>query len=299
MIMTDQDHDGSHIKGLIMNFFHSFYPSLLKLPGFLVEFITPIVKATKGSQMKSFYTMPQYENWKESLGGSSKGWKIKYYKGLGTSTSAEAKEYFAAIDRHRKQFVYNGAEDDEAIEMAFSKKKIEERKEWLAAFKPGTYLDMAEDELTYQDFVNKELILFSRADLERSIPSVMDGLKPGQRKILFACFKKKLHKEDVKVGNLAGYVSDNAAYHHGEASLAGTIVGMAQDFVGSNNVNLLYPAGQFGTRRQGGKDAASPRYIYTRLAALTRHLFNEQDDQLLSYLNEDGQKIEPEVRVLK
>ena len=44
MIMTDQDHDGSHIKGLIMNFFHHFYPSLLKMPGFLLEFITPIVK---------------------------------------------------------------------------------------------------------------------------------------------------------------------------------------------------------------------------------------------------------------
>ena len=67
-----------------------------------------------------------------------------------------------------------------------------------------------------------------------------------------------------------------------------------QDFVGSNNINLLYPSGMFGTRRQGGKDAASPRYIYTKLAALSRHLFNEADDQLLNYLNEDGQKIEPE-----
>ncbi len=44
MIMTDQDHDGSHIKGLIMNFLHHFYPSLLRIPGFLVEFITPIIK---------------------------------------------------------------------------------------------------------------------------------------------------------------------------------------------------------------------------------------------------------------
>ncbi|GAX77591.1 hypothetical protein CEUSTIGMA_g5035.t1 [Chlamydomonas eustigma] len=294
MIMTDQDHDGSHIKGLIMNFLHSFFPALLKLPGFLLEFITPIVKASKGSQTRTFYTMPQYESWKESLGGSTKGWKIKYYKGLGTSTSAEAKEYFAAIDRHRKEFVWLGDGDGEAIEMAFSKKKIEERKAWLTAFEPGTFLDMAQEELSYQDFVNKELILFSRADLERSIPNVMDGLKPGQRKIMFASFKKKLYKEEVKVGNLAGYVSDNAAYHHGEASLAGTIVGMAQDFVGSNNINLLYPSGMFGTRRQGGKDAASPRYIYTKLSVLARHLFNEADDQLLNYLNEDGQKIEPE-----
>ena len=83
--------------------------------------------------------------------------------------------------------------------MAFSKKKIEERKAWLTAFEPGTFLDMAVNDLSYQDFVNKELILFSRADLERSIPNVMDGLKPGQRKIMFSCFKKKLYKEEVKV----------------------------------------------------------------------------------------------------
>lgn len=139
----------------------------------------------------------------------------------------------------------------------------------------------------------QELILFSRADLERSIPSMVDGLKPGQRKILFSCFKRNL-KTDIKVAQLAGYVSEHSAYHHGEQSLASTIVNLAQDYVGSNNVNLLVPSGQFGTRLQGGKDAASARYIYTRLAPLTRHLYNEADDQLLNYLNEEGQNIEPQ-----
>jgi len=96
------------------------------------------------------------------------------------------------------------------------------------------------------------------------------------------------------VAQLAGYVSEHSAYHHGEASLQQTIVGLAQDFVGSNNVNLLVPSGQFGTRLQGGKDAASPRYIYTRLAPLARHLFHKADDKLLRYLCEEGQSIEPE-----
>jgi DNA topoisomerase II len=292
MIMTDQDHDGSHIKGLIMNFLHTFYPSLLKIPNFLVEFITPIIKATKGRESVSFFTLPEYETWRERV-GNQRGWKIKYYKGLGTSTSAEAKEYFARIGSHRKQFEWRGDEDGEALEMAFSKKKVEERKEWLRSFVPGTYLDHSADRISYADFVHKELILFSRADLERSIPSVVDGLKPGQRKILYACFKRNL-KNDIKVAQLAGYVAEHSAYHHGEQSLAGTILGLAQDFVGSNNINLLVPQGQFGTRLQGGKDAASARYIFTRLAPLTRHLFNEADDALLSYLNEEGQTIEPE-----
>lgn len=98
----------------------------------------------------------------------------------------------------------------------------------------------------------------------------------------------------VQVAQLSAYVAEHSAYHHGETSLASTIVGLAQDFVGSNNINLLFPSGQFGTRLQGGKDAASSRYIYTRLAPLTRHLFNEADDALLNYLNEEGQNIEPD-----
>eukprot|EP00892_Ulva_mutabilis_P007081 jgi/Ulvmu1/4745/UM020_0029.1 len=291
MIMTDQDQDGSHIKGLIMNYLHHFYPSLLKVPGFLVEFITPIVKATKGHQVKVFYTIPEYEAWKEEV-GNLRGWKIKYYKGLGTSTSKEAKEYFAALTSHRKTFVWTGDEDGQSLELAFSKKKVEQRKIWLKDFVPGTFLDHEAEEITYSDFVHRELILFSRADLDRSIPCMLDGLKPGQRKILFACFKRNL-KNDVKVAQLSGYVAEHSAYHHGETSLQSTIVGLAQDFVGSNNINLLYPSGQFGTRLQGGKDSASARYIFTRLAPLARHLFNEADDALLEYQTEEGQRIEP------
>ena len=143
-----------------------------------------------------------------------------------------------------------------------------------------------------QDFVHKELSLFSVADNQRSIPCVVDGLKPSQRKVLFACFKRKL-KREIKVAQLAGYVSEHSAYHHGEASLTGTIVGMAQDFVGSNNVNLLAPCGQFGTRIMGGKDAASSRYIFTKLEAVARKVFHPDDDAVLKYLDDDGQSIEP------
>ncbi|GLI60786.1 hypothetical protein VaNZ11_003019 [Volvox africanus] len=293
MIMTDQDHDGSHIKGLIMNFMHSFYPSLLKVPGFLLEFITPIVKARRGRETKVFYTIPEYEAWKESMDNNISGWEIKYYKGLGTSTKQEAQDYFSRLHQHRKEFVWTGDEDGDAIELAFSKKRVDDRKDWLSNFVPGTYLDQSVDKISFADFINKELILFSRADLDRSIPSMLDGLKPGQRKILFACFKRNL-KKDIKVAQLSAYVAEHSAYHHGEQSLASTIVNLAQDFVGSNNINLLHPSGQFGTRLQGGKDAASARYIYTRLGKLTRHLFNENDDVLLKYLNEEGQSIEPE-----
>eukprot|EP00497_Spongosphaera_streptacantha_P001409 TRINITY_DN199_c0_g2_i7.p1 TRINITY_DN199_c0_g2~~TRINITY_DN199_c0_g2_i7.p1 ORF type:complete len:544 (-),score=214.66 TRINITY_DN199_c0_g2_i7:27-1469(-) len=126
----------------------------------------------------------------------------------------------------------------------------------------------------------------------RSIPSAVDGLKPGQRKILFACFKKKMKKE-IKVAQLQGYVGEQAAYHHGEMSLVQTIVGMAQNFCGSNNINILYPSGQFGTRNMGGKDAASARYIFTKLCPIARNVFHADDDQLLDYLDDDGLTVEP------
>ena len=95
------------------------------------------------------------------------------------------------------------------------------------------------------------------------------------------------------MAQLSGYVSENAAYHHGEASLQATIVNMAQNFVGSNNVNLLQPQGQFGTRLEGGKDAASARYITTYLTPLARLVFPKADDAILDYLEDDGLSVEP------
>ncbi|XDB61233.1 PREDICTED: DNA topoisomerase 2-alpha [Capra hircus] len=303
MIMTDQDQDGSHIKGLLINFIHHNWPSLLR-HRFLEEFITPIVKVSKNKQEMAFYSLPEFEEWKSSTPNHKK-WKVKYYKGLGTSTSKEAKEYFADMKRHRIQFKYSGPEDDAAISLAFSKKQIDDRKEWLTHFMedrrqrkllglPDDYLyGQATTYLTYNDFINKELILFSNSDNERSIPSMVDGLKPGQRKVLFTCFKRN-DKREVKVAQLAGSVAEMSSYHHGEMSLMMTIINLAQNFVGSNNLNLLQPIGQFGTRLHGGKDSASPRYIFTMLSPLARLLFPAKDDHTLKFLYDDNQRVEPE-----
>ncbi|XP_064030323.1 DNA topoisomerase 2-alpha [Pogoniulus pusillus] len=303
MIMTDQDQDGSHIKGLLINFIHHNWPSLLK-HNFLEEFITPIIKASKNKEEIAFYSIPEFEEWKNSTQNYN-SWKIKYYKGLGTSTSKEAKEYFADMAKHRISFRYSGPEDDAAITLAFSKKKVDERKEWLTNFMqdrrerklhglPEEYLyGKNTDYLTYNDFINKELVLFSNSDNERSIPSLVDGLKPGQRKVLFTCFKRN-DKREVKVAQLAGSVAEMSSYHHGEASLMMTIINLAQNFVGSNNLNLLQPIGQFGTRLHGGKDSASPRYIFTMLSPLARLLFPAVDDNVLNFLYDDNQRVEPE-----
>lgn len=293
MIMTDQDPDGSHIKGLVINFLHYFWPSLLKIPGFIVEFVTPIVKVRRRKQCRTFFTLHEYKTWCAKTEAKEAGWTIKYYKGLGTSTGAEAREYFSDLKTHQLDFVYDGQPIvDDLIDMAFSKRRADNRKEWINASDKDAFVDHSQSTLTYSDFVNRELVHFSVMDNVRSIPSMLDGFKPGQRKILFSCFKRKL-REEIKVAQLAGYVAEHSSYHHGEVSLAGTIVGMAQTFVGSNNLNLLFPSGQFGTRLQGGKDAASTRYIFTRLTPSARALFPEEDDILLDFLKDDGNDIEP------
>ncbi len=297
MLMTDQDADGSHIKGLFINFIHVLWPSLVTHNGFLMEFVTPLIKATKGKQAKWFFSLSEYKAWTDDRAG----WRVKYYKGLGTSSSAEAREYFSDLDRHVKQFEWSSKEDDSTIELAFSKldgtASSDKRKRWLEHYDPEVFVDRAVSnrKLSYSDFVNKELVAYMYYSNLRAIPSLFDGLKLGQRKVLYSCFKKGLRVGDeIKVVQLAGYVSEVAAYHHGETALHGTIVNMAASYVGSNNnVPLLEGVGQFGTRLQGGKDAASPRYIYCGIGALTRDLFREEDEELLTEEEEDGERVQP------
>ena len=293
IFMTDQDLDGSHIKGLCINLFQNEWASLTHIPGFIGFMNTPILKAKKGGQELKFYNEGEYEKWKGE--NDSKGWSIKYYKGLGTSSKTEWREYF-----EEKKFVgfeHTGTISDDAIDMVFNKKRADDRKTWLEnVYDRSSYADTSKQMIPYEEFINKELIHFSKYDCDRSIPNLMDGLKISLRKILFCAFKKRLTTE-IKVAQFSGYVSENSLYHHGEESLNKAIVGMAQNFTGSNNINLLFPSGQFGSRIKGGQDASSPRYIFTRLEKIARLIFPEQDDKILKYLDDDGTPVEPQFYV--
>jgi len=299
-ILTDQDHDGSHIKGLVLNFLHVFFPSLLEVEGFLKFFITPISKVSKGSVVRSFYTYNDMEQWfKQNNQGA--GWRTKFYKGLGTSTSKEAKEYFSDLPKHLIDFKFTTEKTTKnCLELAFKKEFADKRKVWVnrmnALEEPRLEYDPNLG-MTYDDFIDDELILFSVADNIRSLPSVIDGMKPSQRKVLYGSMTRSKKYEDIKVSQLAGDISLRTAYHHGEASLIGTIIGMAQDFTGSNNINQLIPSGQFGSRVMGGKDHASARYIFTRLNDIVDTIYHSDDLPLLTYNVDDGQSVEPTVFV--
>ena len=348
ILLTDSDVDGSHIKGLLMNFFHYFWPSLLKIEGFVQSISTPIIKVYKKSDNKKlnpeiFYTLTEYNKWCESVGDNFKNYVIKYYKGLGTSTEKEAKESFTDIENkiinyiwdmkslsqstiNNSKDIYNDINNSDkksnsdnsdnnsdniseisdnqvdknelsyqALTLAFAKQKSNDRKEWLRQYKPEIIIENSIKKISYHEFINKDLIHFSNSDNIRSIPNITDGLKPSQRKILFGSFKRKLDNEEIKVAQLSGYISEHTGYHHGEASLQGAIINMAQDFCGSNNINLLKPNGNFGSRRMGGKDSASPRYIFTQLNEITRAIYINKDESVLEYNIEEGDIVEPVV----
>ena len=241
--------------------------------------------------------MPAFEKWKSKT-ENSQTWELKYYKGLGTSTSKEVIEYFSDMKRHRIQLNYNSERDDFAIQLAFSKKFCHERKNWLTMTNFKNMSDMSDlyekdtTLISCDDFINKEYVLFLNLTNERAIPSLVDGFTSGQRRVMFTCFKCNLHRE-IDVAQLAASVSDMSAYRHGEMSLKDTIVNLAQNYVGSNNINLLQPIGQFGTRLHGGENSASAHYTFTALSPLARLIFNPKDDPLFNYLNEDGLKVEP------
>jgi DNA topoisomerase-2 len=293
LFMTDQDLDGAHIQGLGINLFQIEWPSLTKIPGFIGFMNTPILKARRGAQEVLFYNDGEFNAWKKQFPGEvvPASWSTKYYKGLGTSTGKEFKEYF----EHKKmvEFVHTGQSSDDRLDMAFNKKRADDRKEWLSNYSREAFLDTSKPAIPYEEFIDRGLIHFSIYDNERSIPNLMDGLKISLRKILYAAFKKGGLKTEIKVAQFSGYVSEHSAYHHGEASLNAAIVGMAQNFVGSNNINLLEPNGQFGTRGAGGNDSASERYIFTQLNKLTRLIYRQEDDAVLSYIDDDGQMVEP------
>jgi DNA topoisomerase II len=354
VILTDQDVDGSHIKGLIINAFHYLWPTLIKnVDGFIQTMITPIVKAHRvgDNKMTVFYNLTDYNKWLSNVDNVKK-WKIKYYKGLGTTPLAEAKDSFIDFDNVSFTYIWNDTKqiefdnasinskvtvcgdttsivydadeecinkkplhksmlkpkpkskkqplltdinsDEYSIRLAFDENMTDHRKHLLMNYDHNNILDYNSKYITYHEFVNKDLVHFSNEDIMRSIPSIIDGFKPSQRKVYYVTLSHNL-KDTIRVSQLAGYVSAESKYHHGEASLHGTITTMARTFVGSNNINVLFDDGNFGTRTSGGKDVSQPRYIATKINDIYHKLIRSEDNIILKYRYEEGGKIEPYV----
>ena len=291
-IITDADEDGHHICSLILNFFHKLFPTLFdRSEPFLSIMMTPIAKIIQGSRIQSFYNDYDYQRALEEIQTLQRPFQVKYYKGLGTSSNAEILETFG------EKIVDFLKDEDTTTSMnkIFHKSFSADRKQWLLHYDPTRYI-VPEKNYPITTYFNQELIKYSMEDCKRSIPNIYDGLKVSQRKCLFSVFKKNLqyNLKSMKVAQLAGYCAEHSNYHHGENCLFETIIKMSHHFPGSNNIPFFERDGQFGSRSHGGKDAANARYIFTKLAPLTRLLFPAEDDILLNYTLDDGDKVEPD-----
>jgi len=249
----------------------------------------------QGASIRDFYNLNEFNTWTAS--GANAGWRVKYYKGLGTWTQGDAKALLSTTPAVK---LLGDDDDDDSMALAFDKKKADSRKQWILNSVAVPPVPDYTTDMTISDFVNTDLVNFSRYDTERSLPSMLDGLKTSQRKILFTVLKRNYIdvSREVKVAQLSGAVAELTLYLHGEQSLNDAIVSMSQDFVGSNNLPLLFPDGAFGTRlgtsNGAGKDAASARYIYTYAQEVTRLMFRADDDALLPLKKEEGFDVEPE-----
>jgi DNA topoisomerase-2 len=296
----DADFDGIHIESLILNFFHSLYPTLLQRDQpFIVSMKTPIARVIKKTGDLLFYDERRFHKF---LDEQTSKLNVKYYKGLGTTKAEDVPDTFGM---KMVEFI-NDDQSLASMVKAFHKKSADARKIWLEQYNPEAYTFSLDDQgkttsMSITNFINGELIKFSHADCARSIPNGIDGLKESHRKILYAVKKRNLKYsgKSLKVAQLAAYTAEHSDYHHGENNLLETIIGMAQEFPGSNNIPLLYRDGMFGTRLEaGGADAANGRYIFTKMDALTELIFREEDEAILTYVRDDGGNfIEPEFYV--
>lgn len=292
MVLADADVDGLHILGLIMNLFHCKYPTLLAR-GYIKYLKTKILEANKGKEKLKFYTQHEYEEWvKESPDHAN--WKVNYFKGLGTSEDDDI------FEESKAPKIVMTVYDDIApysLRLAFDQSLSNNRKMWISQWKPDHSVEKMKVQ-PISSFINHEFIQFSLADIARSIPRFTDGLKVSQRKIIWAALKKwKTNAggkaEKFKVAQFAASISASLNYHHGEKSLEGAIVALAQNFVGSNNLPYLERNGQFGTRSMLGKDASAGRYIFTKPEFWIPLVFKSIDNHILDQIVEEGQKIEP------
>jgi len=306
LLATDADDDGAHIKGLIMGMIEHLYPSILSTD-VLQTIRTPMVVATVGGRRVKFYTNSDYDQWCEETPDhdNQKKYKQMFYKGLGTNTKKDVLEVIAD-----PRIVVNVSDEKtkESMDMCFGRGQAGKRKEWANRIDEARGLSVPNEvqEQTVTEFVDNELIFYTVSNILRSIPSFQDGLKQGQRKVVYSVFRnwskenkpKNGLRTDLplfKVAQFAGYVAQHENYHHGEKCLEDTIVHLAQDYIGSgNNILHLDPEGQFGSRAAAGKDRAQSRYLFTKPNELMRFLYVPADFNLVPQMVEEGQKIEPE-----
>jgi DNA topoisomerase-2 len=305
VIMADSDDDGKHIVGLVLNLFWCLYPTLLYRNDFIYFLRTPIMRIYLSKSKLAFYTDSEYKEWLKRVDPKVvKTARIKYCKGLGSSSDADIKDDMIASQNIGGTGLVVSCVVNEhtrpALELAFSDKNADIRKKWIADVDFTQPIPSTQLAVPISDFIYHEFVEYSRTSVVRSIPHLLDGMKESQRKIVhgilnkWKVYTKKANYKAEKVIRFASFVSERTAYKHGETSLCKAIIHMAQSFTGSNNLPFFNGEGQFGTRNKMGKDASNERYISVSPAWWLPYIIRKEDEPLLTTVVDEDKECEPQ-----
>ena len=319
IIATDQDLDGTgKILPLVLVWIHTFWPNLYK-HGFVKCYRTPIIRVYKSLSNgrinpkilpKEFYYENEFREWDIlQTPEDKKNNDVKYYKGL---ASHDPKQEMPMMFGHFFNDIYifklnidkKGVDLDNRIFEIYYGKDTNIRKIELST--PVKFLSIEDlTQIKQSRIIPCEIQLtvdakaYKHDDIQRKIPNALTGIPIARTKILYAALKVlSSNNKDRKVYQLGGKVAELAHYHHGDASLNGTIINMTQRFPNANRYPIFTGVGQFGTRYSDGSDAGAARYIYVRLAKpFACAVFPQEDSYLLPYVEEDGERAQPQYYV--
>jgi DNA topoisomerase-2 len=296
IVASDQDLDGFYINSSILNTIEILFAGLLENQ-MVYRLNTPLIIAfpkKKKDSIKEFLSDTDFKNWEDKSDISK--YDIKYYKGLSTHDDLTTKRIFDPLDKSLINFAY----DKPSIRLFkeyFASEEVKARKRiLLTPFIPITAEEIKSGIVKCSSFLNDGLKAFQLDNLSRKLINIVDGLKHASRKIVYVLdsyFGQGNHQK--KVYQLCGHVCDTMQYEHGPDSLNKTIIKLAATYKGSNIYPLITPHSNFGTRREGGKDAGAPRYIFCNANRKLLHaLFPKEDFPDLQYNICEGHVVEPQ-----
>jgi len=306
LLCVDQDLDGTgKIAALVLVWIYLFWPALIKA-GRVGRFMTPLVRAYPTAKRPAahpveFYYESELACWLAEDPARSSTHRIKYYKGLATHDGNEVVRMFTPEAFNRSIYTYTMDDTAKRLFEVYFGADPALRKEALVT--PVAHLSA---ECTLELHRRREIPVgrvqldidtksYKNDAIQRQISGGADGLNPARRKILMGAmlrFSGEAAAKELKIFQLAGFVADKCFYHHGDMSLNGTIIYMAQSYAGARKYPYLTGIGQFGSRH--GDKAGSARYISVQMSPLTKVTFPMADRWHLRYVFEDGERAEPQ-----
>jgi DNA topoisomerase-2 len=330
---TDMDDDGIHIRGLLINFFFTYWPELFERDIFssLSTAVTKVRFGNKATPEKLFFSNPEFKLWFaiNTIAIAKDG--VKYLKGLSAINPDDAPDYFLIL-RTVKYFIEGDEKPYMSLGFDGDTDVRNQRKVWLVRdmvprkkvktypkdvdlncylketkedLENESYNQESDEEginspefvydgdLSVSTFVDRQLVIYHRTALSRALPDDIDGFKEGQRKAIHGILSKK-YKVTRDLESVMGAIKEITGYHHGAKSLNDTVVKMASKYPGSNNIALLVDDGEFGTRICGGEDHGAGRYIATKERKIAKFIFRDEDIPLLKKVKSDGKDAEYE-----